>query len=175
MKDLIKEDKNLFVYEKKLTLVAIFDHKFYRRNDLELVDKAQRKYIQTLLSPFEYEWQGSSKLASKKNENIICFNKLKVLGNQLFEKYSAKKNEIIIITPTQLVYYIMINEDAPLDLLKNLIRKCPINIEKLSYSLPEPTKQRMPSTFFKELHQYQNEQVESDYFKGKNHIGRYTL
>ena len=138
LKALITKDENLFFFEGEKQFISIFTQKRFDISDYEILSRVQREYLKKSLSKLNFNWVTGSILASKESENRIIFPKYKNIDFFPYKEILTYKNtDIIVISPTQLAYYIIQNQADAGTILKEMIYKLPINIVKLKRLFPQ--------------------------------------
>lgn len=178
MFDTLKKDKNFFFLDSPHLVLSIFDHTVYDRSDIDLLSEAQRKYLINKLKKFGFKQQSGRAFHSTEHtykfkipkQSIIAASPVQIVKNE-----KRKKDEILVLTPTQMACYIILkfDDEKVLIYLKKLIKEQPVNLKKIKDHLRIEKQNDLYLSFFNELITYQSDCIENSDLKYKNHIGKF--
>lgn len=169
------ENSNIH-FSKRYKAIAIYDHKFYDRSDLDILNGAQRKFIIQKLSSLGFKQLSGNKLSN--DECNILFPKNAHIASSPLDlvKYTKRsEKDYLILTPMQL-FLIYLEELAVeeqedlLNELKDLIAKMPVNLKKIKDISKHENYYEIFLKNYNEFVNIQDEAIKSD-LANKSHIG----
>lgn len=131
----VAKDKHLYAVDG-LPLLTVYDDNWFVRNDYDVLSSGQRQHIQHVLAQQGFS-QKTGKTMQCKNIVVEFPTPRHILALSSFQPHFLMPAPTIItaITPTtfaETLFYQMLEEDTRnLNNLKQLIDKCPYNIELL--------------------------------------------
>ena len=164
----IQNDKNIYMLER-FPVITVYDDNFFVRNDYDILSRGQRSYLINFLKVYGYK-QRSGKLVSDGSNNIH-FPKPKhtlALSSYRDNLQLRPETDYYVITPStfaEVLFYEALEKGKNwgVEQIKQLINKCPYNIElirDINYRTPI---QDITKATFKELTDYQADVVKEKF------------
>ena len=144
LKEIFKSDKYVRV-SSLFNIITIFDSNNYHTNDYEILSKAQREHIGSILEENGYSLETGTSYVHKKTNQKLRFITTSTLGvSPLYElEYQLNEHDVFIVTPGTYFLYLLARftetkRSGIFDEMMNLIETHPVNLKQLlNYSRHE--------------------------------------
>ena len=171
------ENSNI-LFSQRFKAIAIYDHKFYDRSDLDILNGAQRSFIIEKLKELGFKLISGNSLQMD-NTKVIFPKNAHIASSPLdLVNYTKREeNDYLILTPMQLflVHLEQLAQSDNPDILnevKELISKMPVNLKKIKDISCYESYNEVFLKNYNEFAQIQQKAIESNLLK-KNHIGMF--
>ncbi|MEL8055627.1 MAG: hypothetical protein AAGK66_05710 [Pseudomonadota bacterium] len=130
-------DKYLFLADRHLRLISVFDDTSYDRADADMLSPPMRQYLAKVLAKNGFK-QSSGTIFDNTALNVKCIiPKAHALGASPFDitRFTPRaEKDFYVLTPTQTACFFIDNYDVQdaFNRVVDLIRRQPINILKIS-------------------------------------------
>ncbi|MEM1036506.1 MAG: hypothetical protein AAGI14_07060 [Pseudomonadota bacterium] len=169
-------DKYVFLADRHLRLISVFDDTSYDRADADMLSPPMRQHLAKLLAKNGFK-QSSGTVFKNKALNVKCIiPKAHALGASPFDvtRFTPRgDNDFYVLTPTQTACFFIDNyglQDA-FDRVVDLIRRQPINILKISDYLERKPHHRDFMSAINQLSGIQKEAVADDKLRFMKALG----
>ncbi|MEL7231264.1 MAG: hypothetical protein AAGJ85_01975 [Pseudomonadota bacterium] len=169
-------DKYLFLADRNLRLISVFDDTSYDRADADMLSPPMRQYLAKVLAKNGFK-QSSGTVFLNKALGVKCIvPKAHALGASPFDvtRFTPRgEKDFYALTPTQTACFFIDNyglQDA-VDRVADLIQRQPINILKISDYLDRSPAHRDFMSAIEQLREIQKEAVADDKLRFMRALG----
>ncbi|GHF99090.1 hypothetical protein [Thalassotalea marina] len=167
----INKDKHLYAVNG-LPLLTVYDDNWFVRNDYDVLSVGQRQYVQGFLQQFGFKQKtGKTMQLGDMTVDFPTPKHTLALSSYHPDYLASNSKRITIVTPTTfaetLFYQLIKAESEDVSAIKQLINKCPYNIELLrdiSYNSPI---EQITIDSYQDLQTYQQQVVEQKFKRKK--------
>ena len=169
-------DKYLFLADRHLRLISVFDDLTYDRADADILSPAMRRHMAQTLAKHDFK-QSSGTVFKNKDLGIKCIlPKAHALGASPFDvtRFTHRNNgDFYVLTPTQTACFFIDHYDVDdaVNRVADLIQRQPINILKISDHLERKPNHRAFMSAIDQLSKLQKEAVAADKLRSMKALG----